>query len=162
MTTHGCLKIRLQGERRSVLLTTTHSGQDGAILDNIMQAPTHHAQRRFQWITAHEGLRKSLQRKSTERLEQWLIESAAHDGIDDPPSVAAWIIAAKPNYLMPVPPAFVRDLPEWSGADRPCELILGRDESPWIFRPELSGPVEIEPWPIIVEAVREMLAGGSL
>lgn len=157
MTTHGCLKISLRGERRSVLLHTVQGGQDGAILDVVNRAPAHHAEHRFGWITKAPVLARNLRDAGPVHLVDWLATNAGKDGLADPPSVAGWIIAARPNYLVPVPPAFVRDLPSWFGADAPCELILERHGLTWTFAPVEAEPVTIQPWRITVDAVADLL-----
>lgn len=155
--THGSLYIRTKGERRRLLLYTYHTGQ--AIPEAVQAAPGHHACRRFDYLA--EARFAERLRGDREELLSLLRSSAADDGLSWAPSVASWIIAAKPGFLAPIPPGYVRDL-DLGLVDYRYELFLS--EEAWLLR-KLHDVnymvIEIDPWGLIVEALWQMISLGD-
>lgn len=133
--THGCLTIRLAGERRSILLHTYHTGMD--IPKEVRKVPKRVAESLsymdygtlFEWHQrrgSKEGSRRLLRRSPAEKDVELVANCTnLRSNFTYPPVVAGFI--ARGSFLCPTPPAFVKDLPSWGGQDHPYELVIGRD-----------------------------------
>ena len=120
--THGCLVITAKGNQRQVLLHTCHTGMDIPLW--IDRTPAWEAARYFSFL--FDGGQGDGIRTREDCIDR--IRSHGIGRLDYPPTVAASIISANPGALYVVPPAFKKDMADWSGADNPVRLRIGDDE----------------------------------
>lgn len=160
MSTHGCLRIRAKGERRSLLLHTYHSGY--LVGKAVREAPAFSALHWFRGVFCDEEMLEHARNWDIQGLREHLGRHALYDGLGYTPTVASWIIAAEPRLYEVVTPGFYRDLADWSGADQPSQLVISEDEWRFTAEPELDidpASFTFNPWKAMVDAVWQELHG---
>ena len=143
--THGCLFIRVKDEERKVVLHTYHTAQDTPLW--VKEAPARFALHRGDFLLrGHKTIRSRIDLKDsfTRYVDRGQFEYA--------PSVAALIIATRPDCYEPVPPGFVKDMAKWSGYGDPYVLTVAGDK--WVLNCGNSGKtITIQPVKIAVDAL---------
>ncbi len=148
--THACIKIFNRGEKRSVLLHTYHTGQD--TVEWVKSIPGFYALHRgcFLW--------ESKRPPKTKKELRYSFDNFVHHGqLGYAPSVAALLIAVRPDCYEPVPEEFAADMAQWSGADQPYTVEIYKTNL-WVIT-DLDG--NRIAFPAVDEAVKALWKAGT-
>lgn len=107
--THSC--IRIVSGNRSIMLHTYHTGMS---IPKLLPRAIDLRVRGRAYLRRPED--------TDEDVVERIICFAAADGLDYVDTIAALLIAARPNFLHPVSRGTRKDLPTWSGIDKPFVL----------------------------------------
>lgn len=132
--TKGLLIIRAQGERKRVVLCTHHSAY---LIPRTVEKAVDVL------VACHAYYFKHVPSSfSPEMLARDVSNHGMLSDVDYPPKVAALVVAAEPEFLMPMPDSFLRSSHLYSGEKHACQLSINRHV--WkLFIPE-EGTTEIE------------------
>ncbi len=141
--THGCLVITAFDNRRAITLHTYHTGMD--IPKAVEKAVAVLAE-------SKSYLAQFLKEKTVGECLDNFRSNAASDGLGYQPTVAGLVICASANFLVPCPKAFQKDLPSWSGLDRPFRLKVA--EWRWLLTDESGKTVlDLDPTVRLAELI---------
>jgi len=147
VSTHACLIVREAGTANEILLHTSHTGMD--TLKWINEIPAFFANRRGRALVQ---IKNAVTEKHAAETVFACIYSGQYAYV---PSVAALVIAVRPDCYEPVPHWCVADLPEWSGAKDPYVLEVAADGT-WKVKHGKKAATAIDPTAMTIAALKAL------